>query len=723
MAIDRNLLEQEALALLNRGQVEKALNRYQALLRADPRDRRIRQKVAELLLRMGRRGEGERLLREVADSLVNEGQHRAAVALYKQLLELSPDDGELEAQLGICYATAGFPTEARRTLESAVKHLSRTDPARAVASARQLMRLAPGETAVVVMVAELMESAGQRAEALESWRALAADAKRRGRTDDQVRFLEQAVKSASEDVDLLCEAAEARFAIGDPKAALAHVQKAYQVEKQSARVLALLARALEEGGMAIKARPVWIQAARQFEAEGASAARADALTRALAIGPDDPELRAQLGEAASAAARAQLRLDDKPWAQPKGDNELRVVVRARTLARYGFPDRALDVLRQSDAASRFSGAVRIALAELLAERGDAPGALAELREVVSAVDAEAREQLRTRMEMLGEVFGGDVLPDEIDDSGLEELDEGAIEPTTMEQEDEESIEDEPTVDTPRQGEILVSPPQFLTPPPAVPLDPIQSYAPEVPDLSLPLAARPKARGGLGIKVGVKKVTHAPVEEEEGLAPPPEGMLAEDDDFPTSVQSPEEAGIAAIRLPIVAEMPTVADVPSFLDALDLKPDFSDLLPGSPSMEIEEEEEIESEITSTDALGADVSLDEARALVAVGLFYEVRDMLVGRADLASVEVLARALWGIGDVGTASERLRAALADAGETDAGYLDALWTLAQLDARLRKSRSALRLLGELTDLDPGFRRREVADLKRGVEMLLKRPSN
>ena len=71
MAIDRNLLEQEALALLNRGQVEKALNRYQALLRADPRDRRIRQKVAELLLRMGRRGEGERLLREVADSLVN----------------------------------------------------------------------------------------------------------------------------------------------------------------------------------------------------------------------------------------------------------------------------------------------------------------------------------------------------------------------------------------------------------------------------------------------------------------------------------------------------------------------------------------------------------------------------------------------------------------------------------------------------------------------------
>ena len=721
MAIDRNLLEQEALALLNRGQVEKALNRYQALLRADPRDRRIRQKVAELLLRMGRRGEGERLLREVADSLVNEGQHRAAVALYKQLLDLSPDDGELEAQLGVCYATAGFPTEARRTLESAVKHLSRTDPARAVASARQLMRLAPGETAVVVMVAELMESAGQRAEALESWRALAADAKRRGRADDQVRFLEQAVKSASEDVDLLCEAAEARFAMGDPKAALAHVQKAYQVEKQSARVLALLARALEEGGMAIKARPVWIQAARQFEAEGAAAARADALTRALAIGPDDPDLRAQLGEAASAAARAQLRLDDKPWAQPKNDSELRVVIRARTLARYGFPDRALDVLRQSDAASRFSGAVRIALAELLAERGDSAGALAELREVSATADPDSRDQLRTRMEMLGEVFGDSGMPEEIDDTGLEELDEGALEPTTMESEDEESIEDEPTVDTPRQGEILVTPPQLASPPPAVPLDPLESYAPEVPDLSLPAAARSKAKGGLGIKVGVKKITPAPSEDEEPLAAPPEGMLGDDDDFPTSVLSPEEAGIAAIRLPMSADAATVADVPSFLDALDLKPDFSDLLPGSPSMEFDEE--LESETTNTDVMANDASLDEARALVAVGMFADARDRLFGRNDLPSIEVLARALWGIGDVGTASDRLRGALADSGERDPGYLDALWTLAQLDARLRKSRSALRLIGELSELDPDFRTREVADLKRGVEMLLRRPGN
>lgn len=722
MAIDRNLLEQEALALLNRGQVEKALNRYQALLRADPRDRRIRQKVAELLLRMGRRGEGEKLLREVADGLVAEGQHRAAVALYKQLLELSPDDGELEAQLGICYATAGFPTEARRTLESAVKHLSRTDPARAVAAARQLVRLAPGETAVVVMVAELMESAGQRAEALESWRGLATDAKRRGRTDDLVRFLEMALRAAPEDVDMLCEAAEARFSVGDPRGALAHVQKAYAVEKQSARVLGLLARALEEGGMAVKARPVWIQAARQYEADGNNVARADALTRALAIGPDDPELRAQLGEAAAAAARAQLRLDDKPWSQPRNEAEIRVVVRARTLARYGFADRALAELRQADAATRFGVAVRVALAEMLAERGDTLGALSELREVPDPSDPEGREQLRTRKVMLGDSPAEDPVDELIDDSGLEEIQDDALEPASAEAEDDESIEDEPTVDRPAQtAAVQVAPPPNAARAGIAP-DPDFSVAPPVPDLTLPAAARPRAAGGASIKVGVMKAPRKLDDEPQTLNS--EAFPAgEEEDFPTSIVNAEESGLAAIRVSLIpsTEPPTVADVPSFLDALELKPDFSDLLPGTPSMDVEEE--LEQEITSPDVHGSDSALADARALVAVGLFNDARDRLSGRADLRAVEVLARALWGMGDVGAASERLRAAVSEASEQDFGYLDALWTLAQLDARLRKSRSALRLLGEISDLEPNFRKEEVEDLKRGVEMLLKRPGS
>lgn len=720
MAIDRNLLEQEALALLNRGQVDKALNRYQALLRADPRDRRIRQKVAELLLRLGRRQEGERMLREVADSYVTEGQHRAAVAVLKQLLELNPEDADLEGQLGTCYQAAGFPTEARRCLEGAVRRLSKTDPVRGVVYLRQLIRLSGGDAALQVQMAELLDAAGQKAEALEAWRALAADAKKRGRNDDLQRFVEAALKSAPEDVELLCEGAEARFANGDARGALGHVQKAYAIEKQSARVLSLLARALDEGGMGAKARPVYLQAARLFETDGNATARAEALQRALALGPEDAEVRAMLGEAAQAASRAQLRLDDKPWAAPKTEAEVRAVVRARTLARYGFGDRALDVLKSADPSIRTTISVHVALAELLVERGDVNGALAELKAVPPLSDETARDQLRTRVLVLG---GGPQTPyeAEIDENELDEIDDDALESMSSEftgsdpedaetgeeeisdAEDDEIVEDDPTEDTPVQKAVVVK--TVKAPRKGGPGTVASLFAP--PTTPTPTGGGMPG-GAASLKVGVKKA----VRPRDKAPPLPSSIAASPD---TVIMALEEGAPAFIHH-TTEEMPTMADIPGFFDPMDMKPDFSDLFPPTPSLEIFEDFE---EPTAPSAKHEEVSLDEARALLSAGLFAEARNKVVDRVDLPAVVVLAAALKGMGENAAAAERLRSSLSEAAETDAGYLDALFALAQLDAHTRKTRSAARLIGELIDLDPNYRRQEVADLKRGIEIMIK----
>ena len=70
MAVDRNRLEQEAMRFLQKGQTDKAIAHYEKLLRLDPRDRRIRQKLAELYLKVGRTSEAERFFREIAQHLV-----------------------------------------------------------------------------------------------------------------------------------------------------------------------------------------------------------------------------------------------------------------------------------------------------------------------------------------------------------------------------------------------------------------------------------------------------------------------------------------------------------------------------------------------------------------------------------------------------------------------------------------------------------------------------
>ena len=85
MAEDRNTLEQEAIGHLGKGNTEEALKCYQAVLRIEPRDIRIRQKIADLYLQLGKKPEAMRQMREVAIGHIGEDQHRQALVVLKHL--------------------------------------------------------------------------------------------------------------------------------------------------------------------------------------------------------------------------------------------------------------------------------------------------------------------------------------------------------------------------------------------------------------------------------------------------------------------------------------------------------------------------------------------------------------------------------------------------------------------------------------------------------------
>lgn len=756
MAMDRNQLEREALNLINKGQLDKALNAYISILRVDPRDKRIRQKAGELLLRMGRPAEAIRFLREVAEGLVADGQPRPAIAIWKQLLELTSNEPEIEGQLGSCYHAAGFVPEARKHYEEAIRRLTRPNPERAAWYARQLMRATPGELPPQILLAELLESAGKAGEAFEAWRNLANEARRRGRLDEVARFLEHALKVKPDDLDTLCEVAEVRIGQNDPRQALVHIQKAHGLDNNSPRTASLLARAFESAGMPDKARPVWLHAAHLFEEEGDAVSRLDALQRAIATGADDPEIRALVGDASKAAERLALRLDDKAWAQPRSDGEVRVVVRARTLSRYGFPDRARELLLGAEPGVRRTLSARVALAEVLAEAGDAAGALAELRAAPSPIEAEACKQLDTRISVLAAAAGerADAAPQPLDEleeleeieeiEEIDDLDAPAATHSPYETPDEPlETQDEDVEDDPTEGEEG----RWESPTTLVGVK--------------PAAARVNARPAKGLKVSVERTPLAPrpavqVAEPAAESPPvespraaalaiepptllPTGPATEP---PAAVKAPsarasrrttttpepivESPSVDPVLAPFSGEEPTgvgvhqlgrgeiVPDDISFGDSFVAMPSFTDVFgPGG------------SDTSSTPsarpaALADDQTLADARALLAVGRYADARERLRGRTDLLAVLILARANHESGDHPGALRGLQDAVDEAHENDAGYLDALLLLARFDAIAGKNKAALRILNELDDHDPTWRADEAADLRRGLELMGKR---
>jgi tetratricopeptide (TPR) repeat protein len=748
--MDRDQLEQEALRQLNRGSLDGALKAYQSILRIDHKDRRIRQKVGELLLRMGRPQEAERYLREVAEALVKEGQSRAALALYKQLVALRPEDADLQFELGECTLAAGYPNDARAHFDTAMRlYLGLAKPLDAARAGRRVMELVPGEPVHRLKVAELLETGGDAAGALTLYASLVEEYRRRGRPDEVGRIAEMALRLKPDDLGLLLDAAAARVEAGDHKRALTHLQPAFQQGPREARTLDLLARAFEGLGQGEKALKVLGELARGAEERGETAVESDALRRAVKLAPEDAALATRLAAAEERERRLERRLGSLAVAQPQHEEELVAVVKAEVYARYGFGDRALAALDGALASRPDSLPLLAALAEVhvYAGRTDAAIALAERILLRAGADADA---VRDRVGILARGRGrADGPASAAPSAPVAAAVPVAVAPPAPAPVIASVIADPaPAVvasipsmaaaaESPEaRGDRLAAvgdlPGAILAYREALAADPMNdSILARIAALrrtaatpgAVPVAAAPVVVAPVAIApVAVAPVPPRPAFTTE--TPEDRGdRLAAFGDLPGAIVAYREAlaadplndgvlaKIAALRRPsapaVQAPPIAVAPAPSYggfaLDSLDTTT-FAEIDP----VALDEVQALE---------GFDA--DEVRALLAVGMFADAMGMLDGAVSLEAAVLRAQAMRGLGDVTGALNHLREERDESDEADPAYAEALFELSALNTAAGKHRSALRLLEELQDLFPDYRSAEVDVRMRGLARLVK----
>lgn len=390
MSNERNRLEQEALQAINRGNYDDAIRSYLHILKQDPKDRRIRQRLGELNMKVGKTMEAERHLREVADALVKEQQYRAAVALFKMLVQLRPDDPPIQMELADCYLGAGYPNDARAYFDAAMRgFIAGSKHLQAAAAARKIADLSPGEPALRLKVAELLENGSDNAAAAKVYDEVIEEYRRRGRPDEVGRVAELALRGRPDDLGLLLDAAAAKVEAQDFKRALTHLQPAFQAAPREPRVLDLLAKAFEGTGQAEKALKVLGELARIATERHDPPTEADALRRAAKLAPTDAELAQRLAAAEARVTRLERRLTSLVLSQPTTEDELRAAVRAEVYARYGLADRADNTLRAALEARKDSVPLRAALAEVLVVLGRVDEARAVMESLVPLAGAEA----------------------------------------------------------------------------------------------------------------------------------------------------------------------------------------------------------------------------------------------------------------------------------------------------------------------------------------------
>lgn len=410
MSFDKNRYEKQAIAYLARGSTDKALELYARILRSDPRDRRIRQKLAELYQKTGRIGEAEKQYREVAKLYGQDGNYRAQIAVLKQLIRLKPQDGGLVGMLGEAYQGAGKPIEAEKLFEQAYKALAKHRPEEAARYIGHLLRYRHGDTPLKLKRAELLVAAKKNRAAYEAYREVIEDFRRRGKVMEVGRIAALALALQPDQDDLLQDAAEAALAQGEPQKALRHLQVAFQKHPRDARTLELLARAFEAAAAPAKAKHVLKQLAGVLAAAGDHGGRLAALERAVQVGGEDAALSEEIQRARVAEAATAFRLFELDSAAPRDEAELRACTRAEVFIRYGFPGRVRPEVERALEAAPQSLALLAAAAEVAAAEGDGEGALRFARAVLRGVPAAERARVELRVAVLEGRDPADVAP-------------------------------------------------------------------------------------------------------------------------------------------------------------------------------------------------------------------------------------------------------------------------------------------------------------------------
>lgn len=156
MSIDKAKIEQVAAKFMQKGQFRKAIAEYQRIIAAEPKDLRIRIKLLDLYAREGMKSDVIEESRRITSTYVEQGFIPRAIAIWKQVLRIDPENPEIYSALGELYIEQRLLGDALASFKKAVdtlRKLSRLSEAAKLL--RRMEEIAPDNAAIKTFLAEI----------------------------------------------------------------------------------------------------------------------------------------------------------------------------------------------------------------------------------------------------------------------------------------------------------------------------------------------------------------------------------------------------------------------------------------------------------------------------------------------------------------------------------------------------------------------------------------
>jgi tetratricopeptide (TPR) repeat protein len=195
MAYNKSKYVEAAQKLLNQGKVPQAIAEYQLILKYEPKDQVTLMTIGELYIRQGETFQAIEYFERLAQIFVGDGFLTKAIAVYKRIAKLAPEEIKPLERLADLYVQQGVMSEARPLfLQLAEIHLKHNRQSEAVALLKKLLLAEPDNLRIQIRLADLYQVMGKPAEAVETYVSAAQRALARGDHAESDKQSDKALK-------------------------------------------------------------------------------------------------------------------------------------------------------------------------------------------------------------------------------------------------------------------------------------------------------------------------------------------------------------------------------------------------------------------------------------------------------------------------------------------------------------------------------------------------
>jgi tetratricopeptide (TPR) repeat protein len=218
--IDREETLKKAEKLLRQGRIDAAIAEYVRVVEDQPRDWTTTNVLGDLYVRAGQLEKAAAQYSRIADHFVREGFYPKAAALLKKIIKIKPDDEKSQLQLGEISARQGLIADARAQFVAVIeRRRTRGDYRGANEIVIRMGTLDPTDFEARLAAARVMADSGQTGEAATRFRQIADDLFEKGREEEALGALREAVRWNPGDVAGRTQLARASLAVNDIAAA------------------------------------------------------------------------------------------------------------------------------------------------------------------------------------------------------------------------------------------------------------------------------------------------------------------------------------------------------------------------------------------------------------------------------------------------------------------------------------------------------------------------